>query len=183
MIAEFGYTGDTTAGDEVTEGTYIPPTNTDKYTKLFLSCLSRPDNIQDNMIPTKFSTQDYVTRWKLRRKRTSSSVSGRYFGHYKMLHILPKRYQDIFASMANIPYHTGYLLKRWQKVIDVLIMKKEGNYRVHRTRPIPLKEADEHDNSKRMSKDASIIADKYNLLADEQYGKFHGNVINLATTK
>ena len=62
-------------------------------------------------------------------------------------------------------------------------MKKEGDYRVHRTRPIPLKEADANENAKRMAKDASIIADKYNLLADEQYGKLHGNAIHLATTK
>lgn len=34
-----------------------------------------------------------------------------------------------------------------------------------------------------MGKDASNIADKYNLLADEQYGKLHGNTIHLATTK
>lgn len=32
MIAEFGYTGDTTTGVEVTEGVYIPPPTTDEYT-------------------------------------------------------------------------------------------------------------------------------------------------------
>ena len=36
---------------------------------------------------------------------------------------------------------------------------------------------------KRMAKDASMIADKHNLLAAEQYGKLHGNAIYLSTTK
>ena len=88
-----------------------------------------------------------------------------------------------FASMANIPYYTRHSLKRWQKVIGVLIMKKEDDCRVHQTQPIPLKEADVNKNTKRMAKDASIIADKYNLLAAKQHGKLHGNVIHLATTK
>ena len=51
-------------------------------------------------------------------------------------------------------------------------MKKEVDYRVNRTRSIPLKEADTNENSKRMTKDAAAIVDKYNLLAAEQYGNF-----------
>ena len=154
MVAEFGYTGDTAAGDAVTLGSYTDPTTTDEHTTLLLSCMKQPKGIADEMIPSKFSTHDYVHRWKSRRERTSSSISGRHFGHYKVLHLLPPRYQDIFASMANIPYHTGYSAKRWQKVIDVLIMKKEDDYRVHRTCPIPLKEADANEFYKQMAKDA-----------------------------
>lgn len=173
-MAEFGYTRDTITGGEVTECTHIPLDATDEYTKLFLSCMSQPTNIQDNMIPSKLTTLEYVNRWETRRERTSSSISGRNFGHYKVLHQLPKRYQNIFANMANIPHHTGHSSKRWQKVIDVLIMKKEDDYIVHRTRSIPLKEVDANENTKMMVKDACIIADKYNLLTDDQQiGRAH----------
>ena len=39
MVVEFGYTGDTVAGDAVTAGTYSPPDNTDECTKLLLKYL------------------------------------------------------------------------------------------------------------------------------------------------
>ena len=38
LLEEFGYTGDTKSGDEVTDGTYILPQGTDEYTKLFFKC-------------------------------------------------------------------------------------------------------------------------------------------------
>ena len=80
----FGYTGDTVAGDAVTAGTYVPPVDTDEYTKLFLKCMKRPEHVPDKTINEVYSTKDYVHRWKLRRENTSSSRSGRHFGHYKI---------------------------------------------------------------------------------------------------
>ena len=62
-------------------------------------------------------------------------------------------------------------------------MKNEGDYRVNRTRYIPLKEADTNENSTILAKDASVIADNYKLLDVEQYRKLHGSSIYLATNK
>ena len=184
LLKAFGYRGDTVRGDEVTAGTYIPPPDTDEYTKLFLKCMKRPDHVPESAIPDIFSTNDYVKRWKSRREKTSSSRSGRHFGHYKLQHKLKQKYKDMFATMANIPYRTGYSVKRWQKVIDVLIMKNENDFRVHRTRPIPLTEADGNENSKRMARDAMTAAEIYNILANEQYGsRQHRSAIHLATNK
>ena len=69
--------------------------------------------------------------------------------------------------MDNIPYRTGYSGERLQKVIDVIIMKNENNYQVHRTRPILLTEADQNENSKQMARDAMPTAEIYNILANE----------------
>ena len=69
LLQAFGYTGDTVAGDEVTAGTYIPPPDTDEYTKLFLKCMKRPDHVPESAIPDIFSTNDYVKRWKSRREK------------------------------------------------------------------------------------------------------------------
>ena len=131
----------------------IAPLGTDEYTKLFLKCARRPAHVPNLTISDKFSTKNYIKRWNSRREKTSSSQSGRHFGHYKVQHKLRKQHQDIFAGMANIPYRTGYSVQRWRKVIDVLIMKDPNNFAVHRTRPIPLVEADMNENSKRMAKD------------------------------
>ena len=72
--------------------------------------------------------------------------------------------------MANIPYKPGYSTQRQWRVIDVLIMKNDDDFRVHRTIPITLKEADANDNTKRMAKYTSAVAEKYGLLAAENYG-------------
>ena len=86
--------------------------------------------------------------------------------------------------MANIPYRIGYSVKCWQKSIDVLIMKDPSNYWVHRTRPVPLVEADMNENYKQMAKDAMVAADIYDLMANEQYGsRLYISVIHLATNK
>jgi len=86
--------------------------------------------------------------------------------------------------MANIPYRTEYTIKRWQKVIDVLIMKHANDYQVHRTRPIPLTEADQNENSKRMVHDEMASAEIYNILANKQYGsRLYRSLIHLATNK
>ena len=39
LVNMIGYTGDTVAGDQITEGTFETPSCVDKYTKLFLHCL------------------------------------------------------------------------------------------------------------------------------------------------
>ena len=130
------------------------------------------------------TTKNYVKRWKCRREKTSSSNSGRHFWHYKVQHQLQKEHQDIFAAMANIPYHTGYSIQRWQKEIDVLIMKDPSNCWIHRTRVVPLVEADMNKNSKRMAKDAMVAAEIYTLMANEQYGsRLYRSAIHLATNK
>ena len=49
---------------------------------------------------------------------------------------------------------------------------------------IPLKEADQNENSKHMAKDAMLTAGIYNLLANEQYGsRSYRATIYLATNK
>ena len=86
--------------------------------------------------------------------------------------------------MVNISYRTRYSIKRWQKLIDVLIMKNANDYLVHRIRPIPLTEAGQHENSKRMVRDVIVSAEIYNVLANEQYGnRLYVSVIWLATNK
>ena len=65
----------------------------------------------------------------------------------------------------------------------MLIMKDFNNLCVNRTRPIPLKESDANENAKRMAKDVSVVAERYNLVAAEQYSKLHGSAIYLATNK
>ena len=86
--------------------------------------------------------------------------------------------------MANIPYRIRYSVARWKKLIDALIIKDINNYIVNRLRPIPLKETDQNEKSKRIAKDAMLSAEMINLIANEQYGsRLYRAVILLATNK
>ena len=88
----------------------------------------------------------------------------------------------MFATMTNIPYRTEYSVKCLQKVINVLIMKNAIDYRVHRTRLIPLTEADHNKNSKCIARDEMASAEIYNILDNEQYGsRLYRFSIHLAT--
>lgn len=60
LLEDFGYTSDTAAGNAVTVGTYISPSETDEDTKLFLKCTKRLNHVPDSAIPDVFSTKDYV---------------------------------------------------------------------------------------------------------------------------
>ena len=72
--------------------------------------------------------------------------------------------------MATIPGTVGYSPTRWQKTVAALLLKTEGDYRVHKTRPIPLIEADANHSFKQLARMSYNKAVKYNLLASEQYG-------------
>ena len=62
-------------------------------------------------------------------------------------------------------------------------MKDCNDFCVNRTRKIPLKEADANENAQKMVKDTSVVTERYNFLAAEQYGKLYRSAIHLATKK
>ena len=63
VVKEFGYIGDTRAGDVVTSGMYNPSDDADKHISLFLKCLQRPNHVLKGTISDEFTTEDYVYRW------------------------------------------------------------------------------------------------------------------------
>ena len=97
-----------------------------------------------------------MTKW---RESTTTSPSGRHLGRYKALltklptsnndhkATIPYSDQQIFiisAIIAVINYciHHKYTLSRWQTVINTMIFKESGNYKIHRLRVIHIYEAD-----------------------------------------
>ena len=75
------------------------------------------------------------------RERTSSSPSGRHYGHYRTLLCNPTLLGCI-ASIANFCFTWGVSLCRWEKAIQPLIPKDPGVPRIHRMRRIILIEGD-----------------------------------------
>jgi hypothetical protein len=71
-------------------------------------------------IPTNITVEQFAGAMKHTRESTSSSPSGRHYGHYRTL----LRDQDLLAcitALANICFQWGVTLQRWTRVIQPLI--------------------------------------------------------------
>jgi hypothetical protein len=92
-------------------------------------------------INTQMTADDFSSAMAHTRERTSSSPSGRHYGHYRALLRDQNLLGDI-AALANFCFQWGVTMKRWEKVTQTLIPKEPGTPRITRMRRITLVEAD-----------------------------------------
>lgn len=166
-----GRYGTTLACDQILNGTFIPPTNTDQYTKEFLTHLQR-----DNRAPplaTHLSTEVFQSGWRKMKEQTSSGISGLHFGHLKAC-AMNSFLANFEASYSNIPYVTGFSPLDWQKGVQIMIQKKNKDDLVTSLQTLVLLEADFNFNNKLLGKTTMQHAEKHNLIAKEQYGSRKG---------
>jgi hypothetical protein len=94
------------------------------------------------------------------RETTTTSPLGQHLGHYKALFINPLQNtkpknpgQPTFSnkqtfirrsilSIINFCIRTGHSLKRWKTIVNTMIFKETGNYKINRLRVIHIYEAD-----------------------------------------
>ena len=115
----------------------------------------------DNLEMTEEITlEQFADRLKAWSERTSTSPSGRHLGHYKALarklwikeadedwdYKEISSYQSYLLQchhlVVKLCLKHGYSLKRWQNVVNVMILKEPNNHKIHRLRVIHLFEAD-----------------------------------------
>ncbi len=83
LLDDFGYLANTESADQVLQGTYVTPPNTDKYASLLLKELQKIDSDNILTIPSTLSVEEHVGAWKKQKEMTSSEPSGLSFSHYK----------------------------------------------------------------------------------------------------
>jgi hypothetical protein len=117
-----------------------------------------------NVLPTTITEREFrdkITSWK---ETTSTSPSGRHLGFYRSL-FAPGPYlndtgddeennrynyfryaqQDIaqlILEIINYCLETGYILERWKTIVNIMIFKEPGIYKIHKLRVIHIYEAD-----------------------------------------
>ena len=92
-----------------------------------------------------------LRHWK---ESTTTSPSRRHLGHYKAL-LPPSNYNlqsfleepegqilSVHLKLLNFCASTGYSLRRWHKIVTMMIPKQNNNYKIHRMRVIHIYEAD-----------------------------------------
>jgi hypothetical protein len=103
------------------------------------------------IICTKISTSDWIQGWKKMCESTASAPGGHY-GHYKtaaLVATLPEDHADhtkllaeIYAIMLSLPLRHGFAPSRWQKCINAILEKIQGQPRIEKLRLIMLYDAD-----------------------------------------
>eukprot|EP00957_Ditylum_brightwellii_P042234 3198486-Ditylum_brightwellii.AAC.1 len=77
-----------------------------------------------NTTPIKvtLSQQEYTDLLRNQNESTSSSPSGRHYGHYRVA-LSNKRISNVHRIMMILPFQHGFSTTRWSKAIDVMLEK------------------------------------------------------------
>jgi len=86
--------------------------------------ISEPMEPED-MIPMTVSKEDYQRHWKQSREKTSSSMSGLHFRHWKAA-VESNFLSEIHAIFSEITVSTGHSPRRWQQGLSVMLEKVPG---------------------------------------------------------
>jgi len=130
------------------------------------------DNILPNMPSSKtnITTTKYRSFYKKTSEKTSSSPSGLHMGHWKAS-ATNDELSSILVGILNIAVSNSYVLRRWKKVIGILLEKKAGHPTIHKFRTIHLIESDLNFIMRSVwGREVMSWAEKNNALNDNQYG-------------
>jgi hypothetical protein len=101
--------------------------------------------IVESEIPLSLSNEDYKQFFRVKQECTTSSPSGRHFGHYKTLLECIRRgnplLPQLIIDIAYISLSTASPLQRWQTASQVMLEKGKGRY-IENLRIIQLCKAD-----------------------------------------
>ena len=124
----------------ILDGTYIYDDSLPSEANELLQSFSKKTNVKD--IPLLPSWQDFTKFIQNATEKTSSSPSGRHYGHYKsLLHSAPSILKGIYKVMCLSLQH-GIVLDRWKNTVTTLICKDNHTPYIHRLRPLHIVEAE-----------------------------------------
>ena len=107
--------------------------------------------------------KDFQSKLESWKEATTTSPSGRHLGRYKSLFTyIPENQQEsssiydykqsttdkqswitkLILAIINYCIDTGHILQRWKTIINTMIFKEDGNYKIHHLRVIHIYEAD-----------------------------------------
>jgi hypothetical protein len=175
LLEDFGYLARGPATAAVLDGTYTPPPGTDPYAiKLLRELRMSPAVVASPPMKVIFSVQDHIKGWRKAREFTASGPTGVTFSHF-IAGTFDSTIASFDATMANIPYTTGYSSLRWQQGADVMIPKSVASIRVDKLRTILLTDPEFNHNNKLLGRSAMAHAEALGQLPAEQYGsrKYH----------
>ena len=138
-VKGIGYLGNTPLADNIINDNFIPSSQLDGYTQKFLKFIGKRPTLP--AISSTISSCDFKSYWQRSKEKTSSSMSGRHFGHYKAAS-KNTFLTAIHSKFCNIASVCGTSINRWERGLTVMLEKIKGNIKVDKLRAILLMEAD-----------------------------------------
>ena len=138
LLSDFGYLGDSPATQQVLEGIYHIPPNTDPYARKLIACLRRSPLLP--CISKSISTQDHIQAWNKARPNTASHPGGPLYSDI----IAGTKDNEIAAfdaATANLPLYDGFVNSNWTSATECIIHKKANVPAVEKMRIICLFDA------------------------------------------
>ena len=139
VVSVLGYLSNTNTAQDIINDEYLVNPQLDDYTLKFFSFIGAREAA--TTFSAAIEASDFTGFWKSSRECTSSSMSGRHYGHYKAAAKRPFL-STLHSSFLNICSQCGISIKRWHKGLTVMLEKCAGNIKVEKLRAILLMEAD-----------------------------------------
>ena len=155
--------------NEILHGTYQPPAHLHETTCDVLLHLQRSPDTPEIEFSTTY--EEFIEFIKKAKEKTSTSPSGRHYGHYKDLLQADPKFLQTIHSIIDISSQHNIILHRWKNTATTLIEKDEGTPYIHRMRAIHIIEAEVQFLAKNFYITKLMRhAEKQNLITDEQRG-------------
>jgi hypothetical protein len=155
---------------DILEGTYKYPPDFDEATKEILQeCALIHLCVPKNWVSTTITPAEWNNHWHPAREETSSSISGRHFGHYRA------SFQSQYVSYLHALQETlivkrGIVLERWSN--GLLVMLEKIFSLITKLQSILLMEADFNATNKTIY-GVQMLSNvrKYKVMPEEVYSK------------
>lgn len=171
--------------EDVLTGEYSTTVTTAQCAQLLQECKSTSDL---DVIPATLTMDEFSGKIKKWREATTTSPSGRHLGRYKAL-FKPGSYDantdpdtarefeakqtaiaEIIVSIINYCIRNNHVLSRWKSIVNTMIFKDAGEYKIHRLRVIHIYEADFNLLLAVKWRQLLNHADEHGTIHDGQYG-------------
>jgi hypothetical protein len=190
LASAIGYRADTRLAEDICKGGTLPASikeNLLPETKAIFDTLAQLAVSHHPQLSSIINADQLKSCYKAMSEHTSSSPSGRHLGHYKAA-ILSDPIASIHSIMMSIPLTAGFSPTRWRHIVDVMLPKKVGDYRIHRLRIVALQESDFNQaNRLAIGRPLQRLVESTNLAPDMQHGsraskRCHSAVLNKQLT-
>ena len=159
---------DDTIQQAIQDGTFEIPTTISLEAQQLIKQMRRPSCIKAD-IPSVTTIHDFRMFIKKTKETTSSSPSGRHYGHYATLLKTDQIYLRTIHGILELALTNNIILQRWKTTHTTLLEKNPGNPWIHRLCAIHIVEGDLQFIAKyfyyvRMMK----LAESKKIISDEQ---------------
>ncbi len=142
LQGKFGYNANTEIARAILAGNYESPPDFDQATReIFEEYAKIWLIIPEDSVATTITPEAWQGHWSKLKEKTSSSFSGRHFGHY-IAGLRSDHVTVLYALAATLVTKRGIVLDRWCKGLSVMLKRIFGCSLITKLCSILLMEAD-----------------------------------------